>query len=195
MELRQRIRQRRRAMHRRRFLRRLPKQAVCAEIGVLRGVFTRAILNVASPRELHLIDAWWDLYGERYPDWGEHTDFGTLGTREAYDEVVEVVERHRGNASCQIHVGDDVEILERFPDDYFDWVYLDTSHAHDHTRRELTVLERKVGPHGLIAGDDWHPGRTHPGVAAVVKEFVAGGRWELVEVDSLGQWLLRPTRR
>ncbi len=182
-------------MRRRQFLRRLPQHAVGAEIGVLRGLFTRAILDVARPRELHLIDAWWELYGERYPDWGEHTDFGTLGTREAYDAVVEVIDRHRAGAACRIHVGDDVEILDGFPDAYFDWVYLDTSHTHEHTRRELAVLERKVGPRGLIAGDDWYPGRTHPGVAAVVEEFVAGGRWELVEIDSLGQWLLRAARR
>jgi len=184
-----------RATPRSRFLELLPRHAVCAEIGVLRGSFTRAILDVARPRELHLIDAWWELYGERYPDWGEHTDFGTLGTRAAHGQVVELVERHGGDTSCHIHVGDDVEILERFPDGHFDWVYLDTSHAHDHTRRELAVLERKVGRHGLIAGDDWHPGRTHPGVAAVVEELVADGGWELVQVDSLGQWLVAPTRR
>ncbi len=183
-----------REARRRRFLEHLPRHAVCAEIGVLRGVFTRALLEISAPRELHLIDAWWELYGEQYPDWQEHTDFGTLATREAYRQVVELVERHRGEVDCRIHVGDDLEILERFPDGHFDWVYLDTSHSHDQTRRELAVLERKVGRHGLIAGDDWRPGRTHPGVAAVVGELVARGRWELSELDPLGQWLLRPAQ-
>jgi hypothetical protein len=44
--------------------------------------------------------------------------------------VVELVERHGGDTSCHIQVGDDVEVLERLLDGHFDGVYVDTSHAH-----------------------------------------------------------------
>jgi hypothetical protein len=59
-----------------RYLEMLPNRGIGAEIGVFRGEFTRHILRVAQPRELHLIDGWWELYGERYPDWGAYTDHG-----------------------------------------------------------------------------------------------------------------------
>src|ERR1700679_3478846 len=39
-------------------LARLPKQAICAEIGVWKGAFSRQILEEARPLELHLIDPW-----------------------------------------------------------------------------------------------------------------------------------------
>ena len=47
------------------FLSRLPKDAVCAEIGVFRGEFSRQILEIKAPRELHLIDGWWELNAGR----------------------------------------------------------------------------------------------------------------------------------
>lgn len=46
-----------------------PTDSVGAEIGVFKGEFTAHILRRVQPKELHLIDAWWLLYGENYPDW------------------------------------------------------------------------------------------------------------------------------
>lgn len=36
----------------------MPRNAVCAEVGVLWGVFSRAILKITKPKALHLIDPW-----------------------------------------------------------------------------------------------------------------------------------------
>ena len=165
-----------------------------AEVGVFRGEFSDRILAATSPRELHLIDGWWLIYGERFPHWwAPQTADGALRTRQAHDETLAVVARHGAADRCHVHVGDDVEILETFRDGFFDWVYLDTSHETEHTLRELAVLDRKVARDGVIAGDDWHPtpGGNHPGVAAAVSEFLTAGTWSLQAVDARGQWLLR----
>ncbi len=177
-----------------RFLRRLPQGAVCAEIGVFRGEFTDRILSETRPRELHLIDGWWQIYGERFPHWwAPQTADGALRTRQAHAETLAVIDRHGARERCHVHVGEDLAILEGFADGFFDWVYLDTSHETGHTLRELAVLDRKVAANGLIAGDDWHPtpGGNHPGVATAVNEFLTGGGWALEVVDARGQWLLR----
>src|SRR5262245_1806579 len=42
--------------HRSALLQRLPADGVVAELGTLHGEFSREILNIARPRELHLID-------------------------------------------------------------------------------------------------------------------------------------------
>src|ERR1700722_8165156 len=94
-----------RAPRREDFLRRLPSRAVAAEIGVFRGEFTESILKINRPRELHLIDGWWELHGEHFPMWGgEYTEFGQLSTRQAHDEVMQVVKRFERDTQTTIHV-------------------------------------------------------------------------------------------
>lgn len=167
-----------------RFLQQLPKGAIGAEVGVFRGEFTRHIVRITRPQELHLIDGWWTVYGERFPNWGEYTEFGRLTTRQAYEEA-------RAAAPAGIvHVGDDVEVLSTFSDGYFDWVYLDTTHRYQHTRAELAVLDRKAR---IITGDDWHdnPSHEHHGVCRAVRELCAGSDWRLGPIDPFGQWIIR----
>jgi hypothetical protein len=177
---------------RERFLERLPRHSVGAEIGVFRGGYTRHILEIVQPRELHLIDGWWLLYGERYPDWGDYTDHGTLSTRQAYDEVRAVVRRHDRAGACVLHVADDLECLAAFAPATFDWVYLDSSHQYEHTRAELALIVPRMKPGGLICGDDWRddPAHEHHGVAKAVRELCERDGWTLAERDPFGQWLI-----
>jgi hypothetical protein len=172
------------------FLRALPQNAVAAEIGVFRGEFTRHILRTCKPQELHLIDAWWTLFGDRYPNWGAYTDFGELKTRTAYEDCRRVVRRYARGSRVRIHVGDDLEILESFADRHFDWVYLDSSHQYQHTRDELAVLDKKVKE--VITGDDLVEDETsvNHGLSVAVKEFCALSDWRLESVDAFGQWRL-----
>ncbi|HEX3981817.1 MAG TPA: class I SAM-dependent methyltransferase, partial [Acidimicrobiales bacterium] len=131
------------------FLKSLPRQAVAAEIGVFRGEFTEFIFTTNRPSELHLIDVWWELHGEFFPMWGgAYTEFGQLSTRQAYEEVLAIVERLQEDCKTTVHVGDDLSILAGFPDQYFDWVYLDTSHQYEQTLKELEILAQKVKAKG-----------------------------------------------
>jgi hypothetical protein len=172
-----------------RYLEQLPKGGVGVEVGVFRGEYSRHILRVAKPRELHLVDAWWTLFGERYPAWGSYTDYGRLTTRQAYEDTVR---RTRGKP-VEIHVGNDLEILAGFPDGYFDWAYLDASHMYEETVAELELLRVKV--RGPIMGDDWITDREHMnfGVVPAVHEFCERYGWELGPLDEMfGQWMIRP---
>lgn len=173
----------------------LPRDSVGAEIGVFKGEFTAHILRAVRPRELHLIDAWWLLYGDRYPNWGAYTQFGTLRTRDAFEQAKRIVARVDRRGAAVFHVSSDVECLERFADSYFDWVYLDTSHEYEHTRQELALLKQKVKRGGLISGDDWQTDANHPhhGLCRAVKEFCEVSGWELVHSDGYGQWCIRET--
>jgi hypothetical protein len=182
---------------REKFLRDLPKDAVCAEIGVFRGEFSRAILEVTRPRHLHLVDGWWELYGERYPDWGAYTDFGHLPTRKAYEDTMTAIDRYAGGAQVSVHVGDDCVILESFPDGYFDWVYLDSSHQYQETVRELEILARKVRRGGIIAGDDWKddPDDPNHGASVAIREFCRDRGWQVDKRDDYNQWRISKAPR
>ena len=113
-----------------------------------------------------------------------------LSTRDAYEEARAAVKPF--DARCTFHIGDDVNVLQEFPDHVFDWAYIDTTHEYGHTRNELAILRRKVKTSGVIAGDDWHenPSHVHYGVCRAVHEFCDEYGWELWKVDQFGQWLI-----
>jgi len=172
------------------FLLDFPEGSVCAEIGVFRGEYTRHILEITKPRELHLIDGWWHLYGEYFPDWGPYTEYGRLSTRQAYEDVQHAVRIAAGTSDVITHVGDDCDILETFADGYFDWVYLDSSHRYEETLQELEVLSRKVRSDGIIAGDDWldDPTDINGGAGVAIDEFCLANKWKVDRRDNFKQW-------
>jgi hypothetical protein len=51
--------------------------------------------------------------------------------------------------------------LARFPDAYFDWVYLDGNHYYEYVLRDLEICVCKVRRRGIIAGDDYTWGEEH----------------------------------
>ena len=174
-----------------RFLEWLPKDAVCAEIGVFKGDFSRDILRRTKPRELHLIDGWWTTEGKTFDHPWWYAEQGAADTRSAYREVQALAAQH---PVCTVHVGDDLKILPTFPEHYFDWVYLDTSHMYEQTVRELEELRRVVKPTGIIAGDDWFtdPDHVYHGVCRAVTEYCERYGGQVVADDEWNQWAVLP---
>ena len=150
----------------------MPKLAVCAEIGVANGDFSRNIIDITNPKKLHLIDAWdTDRYGE------------ALMTN-----VANALSSEIDCGSVQIDRGMSTEILKTFSDNYFDWVYIDTSHSYWTTRDELKICRDKVKPEGIIAGHDycmgnWITGYKY-GVIEAVYEFCTNHDWEIIYITS-----------
>jgi len=170
----------------------LPTGGVGAEIGVQHGDFTGELLELTKPRRLHLFDLWYMLGPEWH--WGE----GERSTTAALIGVIRRFEDELVSGRVALNIGDDVEQLVTFPDRYFDWAYLDSSHLYEHTRNELELLSRKVKPDGVIAGDDWLVDTDHPhhGVCRAVSELVAGGGYELVYANERDlQWAISATGR
>jgi predicted O-methyltransferase YrrM len=68
--------------------------------------------------------------------------------------------RRRGAIrSRRIHRGYSTDILSRFADAYFDWIYIDGNHLFDFVKADLELGYRKVRRGGLITGDDYLRGR------------------------------------
>lgn len=149
-------------------LRVLPKKGIVAEIGVAEGNFSQQILEIASPAQLHLIDAW---HSERY----DSTMHKLVKSR--FEEEIK-------SGSVSIHRGMSTIVGQQFPDRFFDWVYIDTDHSYNTTREELEIYRKKVKKHGVIAGhdftkgnfDDWIP----YGVVEAVFEFCTKYDWKLI---------------
>jgi hypothetical protein len=137
--------------------------AVGVEIGVWLGSFAYHVLLQKHPSELYLIDPW---------EYGLQKDMEinpTPAKQRQRDALYEQV--------CQYFAPyENVEIIRQksedavslFPDDYFDYVYIDGEHSYDAVMRDLTNYLPKVKVGGYLIGDDY--GWT--GIAPAVQDFL-----------------------
>lgn len=150
-------------------LQQLPVNSICAEIGVDKGEFSDLILKITYPSKLFLIDAWGDT--NRYHD----------GLKEL---VYNKFEQEIKCKQIELCVGYSTAVLPQFEDNFFDWVYLDTSHTYETTIQELNILKNKVKQNGIIAGHDYVIGNWQSwfkyGVIEAVHEFCVREGWELI---------------
>lgn len=133
-------------------LRRMPRNAVCAEIGVWKGGFSEKILDVTAPRRLHLIDPW-----EFQEEFSERMYGGSVAKSQAdMDAIFEEVRARLGALeNVDLNRGRSEDVLAGFPDGYFDWVYIDGNHYYEYVLRDLELCHVKVKPGGIVAGDDY----------------------------------------
>lgn len=168
----------------------IPKNSVGAELGVYCGHFTKVLLDIAKPEKLFLVDLW-DLHGESWEDWG----IKGPSTRAALHDLLKRYCWEIAADRIAVCAADDLVWLTRFPDNYFDWVYIDTSHTYEHCIAELPIVAAKVKPDGIITGDDWEsdPNHPHHGVFLAVTEFVEREPYDLVYAadNGDGQWAIK----
>jgi hypothetical protein len=165
----------------------LRQHAVAAELGVLKGVFSRWLVDELKPTKLHLVDPWY-LQG---PEWSWET--GDRSTVHALATILSDFQPELTRGQVVLDIAYDQDYLATVPDASFDWVYLDTTHTYEQTKLELGLLQKKVKPSGVIAGDDWQPNPAHRdhGVYKAVQELIAGGRYEILYASDRDlQWAI-----
>jgi hypothetical protein len=163
----------------------LPRDAVCAELGVYKGNFARMIIRYLSPKKLYLIDPYWKKYGDVF--------WNGKSTIDSYMEAVKRVRMYDTNNAAVMVVDYDWDFLEDLPDKFFDWIYLDSSHDYQDTLRELEVMARKTKDNGMLAGHDWieNPNNKHHGVYKALKEWLTQNPYYVYYRDEKTQWILK----
>lgn len=149
-------------------LQELPKNGIVAELGVDQGEFSQKIVEISNPRKLHLVDSWGT---QRYHN-------GLKGVVESrFSKQIEA-------GSILIHQGFSTDYASSFPDQYFDWIYIDTDHTYETTKEELLLYRDKMKPGGIIAGHDFVKGniikQLRYGVMEAVYEFCLLNNWEFI---------------
>lgn len=174
-------------------LRRLPRNSVCAEIGVYKGAFSEQILNKVRPAKLHLIDPW--LF-QPSPEFSRAWYGGVLGKDqtnmdEIYHSVVEKFRPHIVSGQVEIHRGKSADLSVQFQDQYFDWIYVDGDHRYEGVMQDLEMYLPKLKRGGLVAGDDYdNPGWWNSGVQKAVDEILSRGLLKKVLIRN-NQFILR----
>jgi hypothetical protein len=171
----------------------MPAGSVCAELGVWKGDFSAQILHVVRPARLHLVDPWRLMTEDAYRDarYGgkvatEQDDMDLL-----YAGVLHRFARERATGIVDVHRCPSAEAAPRFPDRYFDWIYIDGNHLYEFVLQDLELFDPKVKSGGFIAGDDYGvAGWWEDGVTRAVDAFVASRKYEVVSLAA-HQFVLR----
>lgn len=155
-------------LNRERLLDHLPKNGIVAELGVDEGIFSELILSTCKPAKLFLVDVW-----------------DTQNYNSAKRELVsEKFKAELESGVVEIKVGFSTEVGLKFNDGYFDWIYIDTDHSYQNTKKELEIWRSKVKEGGIIAGHDfikgYWDGLVRYGVMEAVYEFCSEYNWEII---------------
>ena len=137
--------------------------AVIAEVGVCRGALCRSLLKNCHDqiKEYWAIDPW------------QHIGNGH-GKSSRYDderwETLYLRNCERMITHPQLHIvrSKSLNVVDLFPDHYFDLVYLDASHKYEDIRRDIDIWILKVKEGGILAGHDYY--KKTEGVYKAVQE-------------------------
>ncbi len=138
----------------------LPKGGVVAEVGTQTGHFAGHIYKTACPKKLHLFDL----------------------SLEWFDQKILVEPRRTGDV--EIHLGDSSTELGKFPEEHFDWIYIDGDHSYNGVKRDIAQAVLRVKRDGFLVFNDytvWSPLEVcNYGVLKAINELVNEGEWEFV---------------
>jgi cephalosporin hydroxylase len=127
------------------------------EVGVADGksliFLTETLLNRGLPFEMKGCDSL--AYGAA----NQHSEILRNMTLAGVADKVQFIPMDSLNASC------------KYPDEYFHFIFLDSSHDHEATKAEIRLWWRKLMPDGILGGHDFF---SHEGVQRAVKEIIPG---------------------
>jgi len=126
---------------------------IAGEIGVAEGYYSGHILNCLKPRKLHLIDPW--RFQDR-PDYS--TDINNTTDEEGERRYQAVQKKFSESISAgvvSVHRALSTEIVDDFPDEYFDFLHIDAVHTYSGCLTDLRMFAPKVKRTGFITGHDY----------------------------------------
>lgn len=176
-------------------LKRLPVNAVAAEIGVLRGFMSEYLLRNHPTLELFMVDNWQTAENQpaHYRATGDvhanHTDPVRVAShrREAEGRAQQYPER------AIIFPVPSVEAARTIGDGSLDLVFIDADHSYEGVKADLAAWVPKVKAGGWIGGHDYSntdPAYDFSGVDRAVNEWASA--WGVVvETDLNFTWWAR----
>ncbi len=138
------------------------------EIGVLRGEFSRVLLDSWNGTRLHLVDPWRKI-ATGYVDIHNLPD---LEHEECLKQTLKNLAPHAGRFA--IHRSLSCETVRNFADDSLDFIYIDANHETSAVLQDLQAWFPKLRKGGILAGHDFLDGELPEGsfgVKSAVTQF------------------------
>ena len=165
------------------------------EIGVREGAFAEKQMRVWAPKAdknsiYYMIDAWQQRTGDlgvdakKFPTAARDLNDGNDNHLRRMKEAEGRVSKFPGQYKLIREFS--LEAANQFPDEYFDYMYIDALHTYEAVIADLNAWWPKLKKGGIMAGDDFgdwsdpRDGRTANlyqwGVRRAVKEFAANNQ-------------------
>lgn len=125
----------------------LPKNARIAEIGVLQGEFSRSLIKQFRPYSIYLIDPFEGVVPSGDPN-GNNVQIYNM------EEEYQKLSKKYADKKRVVVLKTKSTILETFPDDFFDLIYIDGDHSFEGVTYDLEISHKKVKHNGWICGHD-----------------------------------------
>jgi len=146
----------------------LPPNPRVLEVGVEAGHFSKKIMNVLEPEELHLLDPWESnpFNGKIYSD-GHLKNMPTAYSNVSMQTRIEqIYAQEIKDDRVFLHRGYSHDLVKNFSFGYFDFIYLDGCHLYESVKQDLHDYHQKVQRNGILGGHDY---------ISVPTNFVQGG--------------------
>lgn len=159
----------------------MPKHGIVSELGVALGYSSEQIIKILQPKTFYSIDTF-DL--EKVPNiWGSDTKIlFNGGTHEQY--YFNKFSREISRGVVQMKKGLSWNVLAKFENSYFDFIYIDASHDYDSVKKDAFFAARKIKNEGYIMFNDYimfdHIAQYPYGVIPVVNEMCVYEDFELI---------------
>ena len=152
---------------------------VFAEVGVMKSTFCKGVLRRTGGtlREYWAIDQWLELHSDK----AAGKDHGRLAAPRMVQEDWDNLYKN----CCKLMTWfpvlrvvrlESTEACKLIPDQYFDFVYIDTSHFYEETKEDILAWLPKVRRGGILGGHDYDtPTKKHFGVRRAVDELFPDG--------------------
>ena len=159
------------------------KEITIAEVGVYKGDNALSMLtSTDNIKKLYLIDTYAPYY-KWFTD-----ENGSTCTPEKSDEIFEATKKRFEGYNVSFIRKDSCLAAQDFPDNYFDYVYIDGGHDYDIVKKDLNAWYPKVKDLGILGGHD----SVYPDVSSAVIEFATSNKLTVHFVNAIRNGITYP---
>lgn len=130
-------------------LERLPKGGRVAEIGVAYGDFSNEILTRMEPEKFYAVDLFCESIG--FWDNGLFKKFQTTHYEWYSDRFSDYIR----SGKLVMEKGFSWDVMGKFPDHYFDYIYLDAAHDYASVEKDISQIVVKIKQGGIVQFNDY----------------------------------------
>ena len=158
---------------------RASEHGVIAEIGVALGDFSDFLIKELRPTKFIAFDIF--TMHESPVIWGRPSSELFTGLTQ-----MQFFQKRFASHGDQValEIGSSQQTLARYPDTYFDMIYIDAAHDYESVRADAALASQKIKPTGTIIFNDYimhdHVTGSPYGVVQAVNESINNNPWRVV---------------
>ncbi len=151
---------------------------VFTEVGVADGTFSAFLIENFKPSKFYALDLF---------DMDKHPMIWGRPSSELFDNLKQIDFYKRrfqkyGNL-VEVRQGFSAELLSAFPDETFDFIYIDAGHDYENVLKDTAAAVKKLKKDGLLIFNDYTILDVFSlegyGVVQAVNELLVGGEWKV----------------